>query len=353
MDCPEKETMIRQKKNFRGIRKQSRNARARQCLMTLYLKSLIILTGILSEVANAECISLVKGPVIVDIQSCGAVNPDAFDVKREKYKFIGDLDPPGRKMLLNQYRGLYLKGVVVRSTAIREGIDTTPGALQGDSVQLFIPPGQAQCTAVQNKRVAGILQEKCCDGNGDAPCLLNTGLIFTKPKAVGQAGVGLDGKLLSPTKNNREHKKNYLDAQKYFVKKDYKKATALFKKADEEKDIDVKGLYQWGSAYRELEDCPAAIAPLERIYKLNQNGKVWKDEELDARRAVFLLARCHSKMNQPSQSAFYLNGFLVEPKRYMTEIKQSLKHKDFGWIHTSKEYVEYKAEAERVIAEMK
>ena len=115
--------------------------------------------------------------------------------------------------------------------------------------------------------------------------------------------------------------------------------------------MDVKGLYRWGLSLREIEDCAAAVVPLERVYKLAQEGKVWQDEELDSRRAVFLLARCHAKLGDPSQAVFYLNGFLLESKKYQSELRQSLVHKDFGWIHTSKEYIEYKLEAQKKLGQ--
>lgn len=39
-----------------------------------------------------------------------------------------------------------------------------------------------------------------------------------------------------------------------------------------------------------------------------------------------------------------LNSYLLEPQKYKSELKQALSNKDFGWIHTSKEYRDFKKE---------
>jgi hypothetical protein len=54
-------------------------------------------------------------------------------------------------------------------------------------------------------------------------------------------------------------------------------------------------------------------------------------------------------MNQPSNAYMILSGYLLEPGKYQRELKQALKHKDFGWIHTSKQYREFKKEADKKV----
>lgn len=312
------------------------------------VRVLLVANAAVPEIATAECLGLIKGPVAIDVHSCGMVKPEAFDMTKPSFNFIRDLDPAGRNTFYNQYRGLAIKGVVVRSQAVREGFNPMKGVLQGESQLVFIPPGTGeQCAALVHKRISGNIQEKCCDGNGDAPCLLGTGLYINQVQVSGQALLNEEGKAIVPGKLADKHKKTYLDAEKLYGQKKFKEAAIGFKKADAENDMDIKGLYRWGNALRELEDCPNALIPLKRIYDLSQAGKVWADQELDSRRGVFLLARCHAKMVEPSNAVFYLNGFLLEPKKYRSELIQSLKHKDFGWIHTSKEYTEYKLEAQR------
>lgn len=312
--------------------------------------SLVIIMALLlmPQIASADCTSLIKGPVAVDVLTCGSVNPEAFDLTKSKYKFIADLDPEGRKIITSQYRGLAVKGQIVRSQAIQAGLDTRKGALQGETVVLFIPPSQqAQCSALIGKRIAAQLQERCCDGAAEAPCLLDTGLTLSDIKVAGNAVTDAEGKPSGLNKPAKVRGADYKQAEKFYLQKKFKEAVASYKKAEAQNDIDVKGLVRWGFALREMEDCPSAIAPLKKVYDLSQKGKLWADEEMDGRRGIFLLARCHAKMSDPSLAVFYLNGFLLDPKKYRSELIQSLKHKDFGWIHTSKEYREYSSEAKK------
>ena len=301
----------------------------------------------------SECLALVKGPVVMDVMSCGTVDPAGFDLTKPRFKFIADLDVAGRQQLLAKYRGLAVKGVVVQSQAIRDGISTEKGVLQSENVLMFVPPGTGQCSTFNGKRIAATVSEKCCDGTGDAPCLLGNGYVLSGIKVSGDAKVGTDGKNIGNARNSKPHGKEYLAAEQMYAIKKYKESVKLFTRADGAGDMDVKGLFRWGNALREVEDCSGAINPLKRVYDLQQQNKVFTDEELDARRSIFLLARCHAKQGDPSLAVFYLNGFLLEAKKYKSELQQALHHKDFGWIHTSKEYREFKAEAEKRLREVK
>lgn len=294
--------------------------------------------------AQSACVALVKGPIAFDIEVCKAFDPSMFDPKKPKYQFIGDLDPEGRQQLLESYKGLVVKGTVVLSRAVKEGVSTSKGAMQGEKTIFFIPPGVTSCEAIFQKRVTGTIEEKCCNGTGDAPCLLGSGLILSDVKVAGAAmvGEGIDKKAV-----RRPHGPDYIAAEKKYTQKKYKEAIKLYQKAEESKDMDVKGLYRMGFSYREIEKCDLAVTPLKKIWELQQANKVWADEELDARRGIFLLARCYAKNGDPSGAVYYLNAFLLDPKKYRSELQQSLKHKDFGWIHTSKEYQQFKAQAEQ------
>jgi len=293
--------------------------------------------------AQDACFALIKGPIAFDVEFCKAFDPGMFDTSKPKYKFIDDLDPQGRKELLDSYRGLVVKGTVVMSRAIKSGVSTTKGVLKGEKIVFFIPPQITSCEDIFHKRVSGNVEEKCCNGTGNAPCLLGNGLVFRDLKIAGDAMVGET----IVKKGKRIHGKDYLEAEKMYSQKKYKEAVKLYTKAEEANDIDVKGLFRMGFAYRELEKCDLAIRPLKKIWDLQQASKIWAEEELDARRGVFLLARCHAKNGDPSGAVFYLNGFLLDPKKYRSELQQSLKHKDFGWIHTSKEYRQYRESAEK------
>ncbi len=325
------------------VRYQQQNQRVIPLHVTL-LTALV--AALVSPVmAQESCIALVKGPIAFDIDACKPFDPVMFDTAKPKYKFIGDLDPAGRQQLLNSYRGLVVRGTVVLSRAVKEGISSAKGAMQGENAIFFIPPTATTCEMIRKKRVSGIIAEKCCNGTGDAPCLLGSGLVLNDVKVLGDAATG-DG-FQKKTGARKPHGKDYLEAEKKYQEKKYAEAVKLYQKAEEANDIDVRGLFRLGNAYRELEKCELAERPLKKIWDLQQANKIWADEELDARRGVFLLARCASKNGDPSGAVFYLNAFLLDPKKYRSELQLSLRHKDFGWIHTSKEYQQYKLAAER------
>ena len=286
--------------------------------------------------AQGSCLALVKGPIVFDVEVCKPFDPALFDTTKPKYKFIDDLDNEGKKQLLDSYRGLVLKGTIVLSQAIRDGVSTNKGALQGEKTIAFIPPGTTSCDMIRHKRVAAIINEKCCNGTGDVPCLLGNGYVLSEVKVSGDAmvGEGLE------KKTRRPHGKDYIEAEKSYGAKKYKDAVKFYLKAEDAKDIDVKGLFRLGNSYRMLEKCDLATKPLKKIWALQQANKVFADEELDARRGVFLLARCEAKNGDAPGAVYYLNAFLLDPKKYRSELQQSLKHKDFGWIHTAKEYQE-------------
>ena len=329
---------------------KSRSSQSGRRVLRSVVQGITICSGLAFHpaVAHADeaCVSLVKGPIAFDIEVCKAFDPSMFDTSKPKYKFIADLDPAGRQELLDSYKGLVVKGTVVMSRAVQDGVSKSKGALQGETTIFFIRPGITSCEMIHQKRVTGTVAEKCCNGNGDVPCLLGSGLVLADVKVAGDAmvGTGLE------KKGVRKHGNEYIEAEKKYSEKKYKDAVKLYEKAETENDIDVKGLFRMGNALRELEKCSLATRPLKKIWDLQQANKVWADEDLDARRGVFLLARCNAKNGDPSGAVFYLNGFLLDPKKYRSELQQSLKHKDFGWIHTSKEYQQYKIDAERKLS---
>jgi hypothetical protein len=291
-----------------------------------------------------SCVALLKGPIYFDVSNCKAFDPKMFNPSNPKYKFIGDLDPAGRQQLLNSYRGLVLKGKVSMSQASHDGVSSSKGSMQGQTTFVFVPPNITTCETILNKRINGELNEKCCNGTGDSPCLLGTGLTLTNVKVIGTAAS--DQTILKAKAPEKSRGKDYTEAEKLFAEKKYKEAAALYEKAEAAKDIDLRGLYRLGYSYREQELCDKAIRPLKRIWQTVEAKKVWSEDETYARQGMFLLARCHAKSGSPSEAIFYLNAFLLDPKKYRDELQATLKHKDFGWIHTSKEYQQFKRDAQ-------
>ncbi len=293
--------------------------------------------------AQAECLSLTSGPIVYDVIGCKVLTPEtAFDLSKEKYGWIKDLDAAGKKQFYDTYRGTYLKGKVVKSSAQTKGIANEQGALNGDTIYSMILPPATQCNQILGKRIAGNLKEVCCEGGGQPPCLLDTSYLILQPQVIG----GAESAAGDSTRTKAKQSKDYQAAEKLYRAKKYKDAVKLYEKARPNDELDVTGFYHLAFSYREMDQCKDAVGPLKIVNEKAQKKQIWADEEGTARKAQFLLARCHAKLNDPQSAVLLLNSYLLEPKKYKTEIVQSLKHKDFGWIHTSKEYRDYKKEAQ-------
>lgn len=302
----------------------------------------MVLFALIPQLGKAECLSLKEGPMVFDATGCKKLVPEElFNMSNSKYSWINDLDKVGRKKLLDSYRGLLLKGQVVKSKIKDKGLSTNRGALEGEEIFIYMPPSANACNNVLGLRLNGKLKEKCCDGNGDVPCLLNTTYLFNSVSAVGKAG----SEAGDSTRGKAKRSKNVKLGDKEYAKKRYAKAIPFYEKARANGSLDVKGHYKLAHSYREQDVCARAVGPLEHIADMVARKKIWGDEEPIARKARFLQARCYAKMNKPQQAYLILSSYLLEPSKYRRELKQSLNHKDFGWIHTSKEYRLYKKDA--------
>lgn len=309
---------------------------------------LLAMAMLSAEHASAECVSLVKGPIAFDVNSCGVFNPErTFDPSMQRFSFIKDLPAANRKQFYDSYRGLLMKGRVAKSDAIRSGLSPEKGALNGENITVFIMPGQASCENLANKRIQATLDEACCEGGGDVPCLLNTTYVLKEVKPVGDSPENTPGG--EKKKPNFKKSKEYLAAEKAFAKRDYKKAVVNFEEAKKKKELDIPGAYKLGITYRLLDQCKKAIPLLREVYDKYIKNDFWAEDEEEIRSSNFLLARCYAKLTQPDFAVVVLSAYLLDPKKYHKELELSLKHKDFGWIHTSKEYREYKRDAEKAL----
>jgi hypothetical protein len=307
----------------------------------------VLVLLLISQSLHAVCASLVRGQVMLDIQSCSNVVPEqAFASSEPKYNFIRDLPPPQRKAFLDSYRGLYVKAKVARSFAVRSGLSPEQGALSGETIKAFIPPQTLSCGAVYGKRVQAVMDEVCCEGGGESPCLLGTSYMLKKAAVLGGAN-SKAGHSDSHLSKNPE----YIQAQKLLAQKDYKKGTAILEKLNFNDQLDVQGKFLLAAAYRDMDKCPRAIPLLEMLYQKFERSDFWTDDEPYIRRANFLYARCLSMQEKSGEAVMILQGFLVEPKKFRKEILDSLSHPDFGYIKTSKAYLEYKGAAQRALAE--
>lgn len=307
----------------------------------------VLVLLLISQSLHAVCASLVRGQLMLDIQSCSNVQPEqAFASSEPKYNFIRDLPPPQRKAFLDSYRGLTVRAKVARSFAVRSGLSPEQGALSGETIKAFIPPQTLNCGAIQGKRVQAVMDEVCCEGGGEVPCLLGTSYMLKKTAVLGSANTKA-GHSDSHLSRNPE----YIQAQKLLAQRDYKKATAILEKLNFNDQLDVQGKFLMAAAYRDMDKCPKAIPVLETLYQKFEKSDYWTDDEPYIRRANFLYARCLSMQEKSGEAVMILQGFLVEPKKFRKEILESLSHPDFGYIKTSKSYLEYKGAAQRALAE--
>jgi hypothetical protein len=190
------------------------------------------------------------------------------------------------------------------------------------------------------------MDEVCCEGGGDAPCLLGSSYVLKKSTVLGTANTKA-GHSDSHVASSAEYKQ----AQKLLMEHDYKKATEILEKLNKSQQLDVQGTYLLAAAYRDMDKCPLALPLLESLYKKFENNDFWTDDEPYIRRGNFLYARCLSMMERAGEAVMILQGFLVEPKKFRKEITESFSHPDFGYIKTSKAYIEYKDAATKALAQ--
>jgi hypothetical protein len=275
-----------------------------------------------------------------------AVNPEqTFPLTDPRYAFIRDLPPGNRAQFLDTYRGLIVKGKVVKSLAVRSGLSPEQGALGGESVSLYITPKVTDCAALQSKRIQGQLDQICCEGGGMAPCLLGTGYVLGKPQILGSASVG--GK--HTIRAQGQAKQGYQQAAAALAKRDFQAAAKILEDLRERRMIDTQGEFLLGMSYRELDMCPKAIPVLESIFSKFEKSSFWADDELYIRKGTMLLARCLSMLGQAGEAVLVLKSFIVEPKKFQKEISESLSHPDFGGIRTDKAYISYQSQARKVL----
>jgi len=305
--------------------------------MMRWRRAFVILFSLLmfSMQAEAACISLIRGPLVLDVKSCRAIVPE---------KDLKGLDAKGKAKLFGTYRGLLISGEVVKSTAIQSGLDVQ-GALSGSTADFFIAPGVSNCPAIQGKRIASEIDEVCCEGNADSPCMLKTSYLLKSAKLVGAAESSAGDR----TRKEVEKNPRYQAALKLFQGEKFKKAAKELEAVRKEGGLDIRGNFLLASAYHKQELCQKSIAPLEYIAEQAEAKKIWGDEEGIARQAIFLLARCYAKTGDAGKSVIILNTYLIEAGKYQTEIEKSLKLAEFGYIHTTREYKEYKAQARKIL----
>ena len=306
----------------------------------------LFVTSCLTQQAFAVCTTLVKGPIAIEVKQCHVITPEKTFVGDSKYNFIRDLPPANRKQFLSTYRGSLVSGQVKQSQAIREGISDEKGALMNEAISAFIPAAAGQCAGLVGKLVEVHLDQTCCNGGGESPCLLDTGFKLSQIKVTDAASASL----LSQSKRSPNAQVLYDKAKKAAASRDFKSSAKFFEELRTKNELDVLGQFQLGLVYRELDKCSKAVSVLEALHQKFERKDYWTETEAPVRKGTFLYARCLSVLGRASESTLVLQGFLVERQRFQQEIRNSLKHRDFGYIKTSKSWEKYKKAAENALA---
>jgi len=305
------------------------------------------LTFLGAQNAWAVCMTSIKGPVAIAVKQCVVATPDqTFATRDSKYNFIRDLPPENRKKFIDSYRGILVTGNVAQSQAIRDGISEEKGALVGEDIVGFIPQGAGTCEQTSGRTIEVQLNQSCCDGGGATPCLYDTSYVLTQVKVTDTRASGR----AAAEKRSPEAQAIYGKVARALNVRDLKTAAAELELLRNRNELDANGQFQLATIYREMDKCPKAMPMLESLQKIFESKTYWTDNEAAVRKGSFLYARCLSMLGKSSEAVLILQGFLVEKTRYRKEIKDSLFHRDFGYIRTSKSYMKYKASAERALA---
>ena len=285
----------------------------------------------------AECIGLIKGPMVLDVEQCMQLQPEKiFKKSNPDYRFIYDLPAADMKKYLDSYRGLYLKVQVQASEASKGPLDPSKGVLAGESIFAFIPPTVAlTCDKIKKGRLNATLDEQCCDGAGKPPCLLDTGYLLHSISVVSNAKGDRNF-------SGRAKPAYFAAASAALKKRDYQKVVDMLDPLDKQNQLELYGLVMLGVAYRQLDICRKAYSPLSKAYKKYLNKQYWVEDKPLIRQAVFLHARCLAKDKKVNASVEVLQSMLFAIDLFRKEVSSSLNHPDLGWIRTTKEYLRYR-----------
>ena len=134
--------------------------------------------------------------------------------------------------------------------------------------------------------------------------------------------------------------------------RNFKKAAKLLETMRREKPLDYQGLFSLGYAYRELEECRKAVPPLREIQTRASKKKLNGRDTKIVRAGLFLLSRCYAKGNDLGRTLFILNGYLLDPKKYASELRRSLTMLDFGGLRTHSDFQDYEKAARKALGKI-
>ncbi len=175
-------------------------------------------------------------------------------------------------------------------------------------------------------------------------------LLWTLLTLISCAGISYSAPLVSPVAAAEPPKPILEQAYGAARDHDWKKAAQKFESARAEKPLDYRGLLALSFAYRQLEECPKAIGPLTEMQQRANRKKLTSKEKKLVRHGLFLLARCYAKNRDAGRTLFILNGYLLDPKKFKNELRQSLQRIEFGGIRTQSDFQDYEKAARKALS---
>jgi hypothetical protein len=276
--------------------------------------------------------------MVFDVRnSAKMVGRDFFVANKKSQEWYWNISPKMQSDIAASYTGCMLEAFIVNSSARKKGLNTAQPEYSGQVIRMFTQESAGKCEQFLGKRFEANLQEICCDGREESPCLYKTSLRASGTRNLGPAG---------GNRGNREteqaiRSKDYQAGLNFMKNGDYRQAARSLELAKKAGNFDLSGTYFLALAYRNLERCEKVIKLLTPMQVKWERSEFWATEEVMIRKSVFLLARCYSMSNDPSRSSVILNSYLSDPKKYKEEIYGARSHEDFGWIRTTKEFREF------------
>jgi hypothetical protein len=246
------------------------------------------------------------------------------------------MDKAAVARFLATYRGVLITGMVKKSAAVSTGLLSSKTALKGDVITVFAAGTPNGCAGLINNPIQGDIEEKCCDGGGDAPCLLSQKYLIKKIKVatmVAQVKFKVSA--------------DYKAGSDFFRTGNFAKAIPPLKKAYGSNQLDTYGKWIFASSLEKTENCPAAIQPLTDIERAWVRGDTSGTDDKIVGPALLLLGRCLAKSSKAGPAVEALNLLLQRPELFKEEIRTATQHRDFSWISRSSEYKNFVDNAKR------
>lgn len=294
------------------------------------------------------CVSLVKGPLILRVNSCQILDIRQNLTNNSEYRTkLGRLDQQEKNRLVAFYRGAYLKGTVVQSGAKITGVFQSSANLRGRQVSVFVPPANSKpCSTYQGRIIQSYVTEACCDGQINPPCLLKSHLVFKKPIKVFALP---KAQVASTSSVGLKMARVVKEGNWYLKRKKYSSAIARYQQAKQKGQLGVRGHYYLGFAYHKVDRCDKAIETLAILRGQSASGSTWQNEQQAIQKGLILLARCYARQQRADEAVEVCNSFLHNPRKYGKQILATLRHPDFGWIRNNPLYQDYRQRAENTI----